>query len=151
MSVANERGVSLLSVLFALAISAILLAVFVPKIAGTISASQEAHLSRGMYHLWQDWTKWAITQGGATLVNQNGAIVLIGAGGRKEYLSIPSNWSVNMAWSPFASGNCQSLDGEGMPVTTPTASCSTPFLSSTNSIPLLSACNTQGECVGAHA
>mgnify|MGYP001626396417 CR=1 FL=1 len=146
----NERGITLIDVLFAVAIGAILLAIVLPNIVSLENGSKEAHLARTAYKALQEWTTLAVLQGGATLKNTGSGLEILGSHGQKDFVGLPSGVTVSLSWTSFPSGACQSLNGNGVPVVQASADCAQPVLSSTNTIPLLAFCY-QGVCHGAHS
>lgn len=146
----DQRGITYLGTLIAVAIVAILGAVAYIGIGHWAFSAKEATTARGLYRIWGDWTSAAITEDGATLSDSGAALTLSGNNGYTRSLTIPSGSVVNLNGSPFT-GHCQSLNGYGIPVTTAATTCETPALASTTSIPKLSDCFAGGDCVGAHS
>ncbi len=146
----TDKGLSFIELMFIIAITAILLAIAIPNIVTLVNQSSNADLSRKAYATMQDWTKMAILQGGATLINQGTALTISGNLGYQKSISLPSGTTITMAWQNFAPGACQSLDGNGVPIPQAGQTCAQPVLNSTNSIPLLAFCRN-GVCYGAHS
>ncbi len=145
-----EQGATLINLLLAILIAAILASIFVPAILPLGQENQEAYLTRTAYKTLQEWTDLAVLQGGATLENTGKGLKIIGAQGKEYFIYLPPTVTVSLTWNAFPSGACQSLDGNGVPIINATTDCSQPILNSTNTVPLLAFC-LQGVCYGAHS
>ncbi len=118
-----------ITVLVALAITAILAAIAVPDIGSIIQSSENASAQRAVYSAWNTATADAIKYSGATLLLSNGNQLRLTAGessATQETWHLPANTSVLLNGKPFS---CLGWNGNAVPSTTTT--CQTSITTST--------------------
>ena len=146
----DERGLTYLGTLIAVAIAAIISAAAYTGIARWTFSQQEGTSARLLYRAWQAWTIAAIANSGADLSDNGTTLTVLSGNGYQRTFIFPRDAEINLNWTPFA-GKCQALNGYGVPVISATSACAAPVISSTTTIPKLSACFAGGVCVGAHS
>ncbi len=115
----------LLSILIAMAITAILAAAVVPNIAQMASESQTAKAARTVYSAWDSLASSAVASDGALLVQQGQQLVLTSGTGSAAHVvtwNLPSNTVISLNGLSFS---CLWLNGDGIPATS--ATCSAPI------------------------
>jgi prepilin-type N-terminal cleavage/methylation domain-containing protein len=121
----DQRGLTLMELMFVLAIIAVLAAVAIPNIVQQIRQAQTAKAVRTVYSAWATLASTAVDAGGATLKQQGNSLILIfgtTSVGPQIYWSLPENTTIELNGTNFT---CLSLDENGIPSSSVTSACST--------------------------